>query len=183
MDIQESIVTYITNLNAQAFQQQLIGTLAAVTLLLGGMIYMFYMSTATQIQRAHSIIKLATKAEKIVADNRGITQEEERIADILEKNRDFNIKSFFEQFTREHNVTPEPNWATTTNPIEGNEKFEEVMLPATFKHQTTKTLVTLLDALDKKEIVYLKEINIVKEGQTIRFDLILATKKSRRVIT
>ncbi len=176
------VVDYISSLSAKDSFKIIIGAVSVVTIIALGTAYFVYArgkKHVTSIRELHTLIK---KSSGILAQSKSIGQEEDRIEELLQKNRDFNIKSYFEQFCRSHGVTPEPNWETTTNPIEGNDKFEEVVLPATFGGQTTEKLVTLLDDLDKEEIVYLKELAIRKEPSTIAFDLTIATKKMRRVV-
>ncbi len=182
MKIFDQAITYITSLTDKDFQKQLIALLSIVSIVVCGIVFFVYRKSSTKISHIKQIHKLAQKAAVVLSNNARIEKEEKRIEKILIENKDFNIKSYFEQFCREHDITPEPGWDTTTNPIETNEKFDEVLLPATFKNQTTKTLAPLLEDLDKKEIVYIKELTIKKEEDTITFDLTIATKKPRRVL-
>jgi hypothetical protein len=178
----DQIVTYITQLSAKDFQKQLIIVISVITISIVGIMYYVYQQGSARVRQIKQLGQLTQKVATVLADNARIQKEEDRIQELLVKNKDFNIKSYFEQFCREHNVVPEPNWDTTINPIEGNEKFEEVILPATFKNQNTKKLVGLLDVLDKNDIVYLQELAINKEKQLINVDLTIATKRLRRVL-
>ena len=178
----DQIITYITSLSDKDFKKQLITLLSVVTITTFSIIYFSYRKSSMKIQKLKQLHKFAQKSNVILTNNKRIEKEEIRIQELLIKNKDFNIKSYFEQFAREHNVTPESGWDTTINPIEDNEKFDEVILLASFKNQTTKTLAILLEALDKKEIVYIKELAIQHEEQKIAFDLTLATKKPRRLL-
>ena len=183
MEFLKPIIDYIIKLKDKEFQQYMIAILAGITLICCGTIYVTYSRSKGHIITIKQLKKLEQKSYMILSDNQKIQLEEDRIQKLIEQNKEFSIKTYFEKFTREHNAAPEANWDTTVNPIEGNDKFDEVVLPATFKKQTTKTLVTLLDALDKNEIVYLKEVAIThEEGQKISFTLTIATKKPKRQI-
>jgi len=176
------ITDYIVTLKPKELKQQLgiiMGSAALITL---GSVYYIYYTSNHSLAYIKQIQSLAEKSAAILASNERIQHEENRIQEILSQNKDFDIKSYFEQFCREHKITPEPNWGTTVNPIEGNNKFEEIILSATFKNETTKTLAKILDTLDKNEIVYLAELAIKKENDKIAFDLVIATKKMRRVV-
>ncbi len=179
----DDAIEYITLLSEKDFKRQLGIILGIASLSAFGLVYYIYSKSASYQAGYKQLISQVQKTKQIMQENAVLQREEDRIQDMLEKNRDFSLKSYFEQFYREHKITPEPNWDTTINPIEGNEAFEEVILPATFRNETTKKLVRILDDLDKKEIVYLKELVIKKEEEkTITFEITLATKKMRRII-
>jgi hypothetical protein len=174
------VTDYIVNLKPKELKQQLGIIIISVTIITIGSMYYIYYTSNQYITYTKQIQGLAEKSAVILANNERIQHEENRIQEILSQNKDFDIKSYFEQFCREHKITPEPSWGTTINPIEGNNKFEEIILSATFKNETTKTLAKILDTLDKNEIVYLAELAIKKENDKIAFDLVIATKKMRR---
>ena len=182
MKIFDQPIAYITSLSDKDLKKQMIVFLSFVTLTTFGIIYFSYRTSLSKMQEILHLHKLLQKSVVVLSNNERIEKEKTRIEELIIKNKDFNIKSYFEQFTREHAMTPESGWDTTTNPIEGNENFDEVILPATFKNQTTKTLEILLEAIDKKEIVYIKELSIRREEQKISFDLTIATKKPRRLL-
>jgi len=110
-----------------------------------------------------------------------MTKEEQRLKDILDKNKDFTMPGFFEQFCREQNIVPEQGWNPLSEPV--NDKFDEIILKATFKGLSTEKLVKIIEALDKKEIVYIKQLEIHNEGENkINVDLTLATKKYKTLL-
>src|SRR5438045_4889665 len=110
------------------------------------------------IARIKQLRSLAEKSSRIIQNNRDMTKEELRWREKLEKDKNFTMQSFFEQFCREQNITPEQGWNARAEPV--SEKFDEITLPATFKGQTTESLVGILAALEKKEIVYIKELTV-----------------------
>jgi len=182
MKIFNTVTTYVINLSEKDFKNYLIGVLAGITSVTLLSFYFIYARSSKKVKNIRQLHSLVAKSTATLSQNEAIQWEEDRIQELLSQNKDFNIKSYFEQFCREHHIVPEANWDTIVNPLEGNEKFEEVILAATFKNETTKTLVTLLDALDKNEIVYLSELVIKKQEDKISFDLVIATKKLKRVL-
>ena len=182
MELINRITTYIINLSEKDFQKYFIVVISVITFSVAGSIYYIYSKSSKLVKEIKQVQQLSEKSTAILINNSQIQKEEDRIQELLSNNKDFSIKSYFEQFCREQHITPEPNWETTPNPIEGNEKFEEVTLRASFKNETTKTLVTILDALDKNEIVYLTELKIKKDKDKIGFDIVIATKKLRHVV-
>ena len=181
MEALKKLATYIQTLDTKQSQRLVLATLAAITICICGLTYFIQEKKDELITKIKQLNTLAEKAAKIIIDNKKMTDEEFRLKDILDKNKDFTIKSFFEQFCRDFGVVPEPGWDTRTETV--NEKFDEIMLPATFKGQTTEQLVKFLETLDKKEMVYLKELSIKKEAQgKITFDVTLAAKRYKSLL-
>ncbi|MGD1997855.1 MAG: hypothetical protein PVJ92_02985 [Candidatus Dependentiae bacterium] len=181
MDIQEKVISHILSLDSKRFQQYLGVLLGIVFAGCVGTVYLFYTSRAAKIEQLTQLYDQVRKNDKIVVESDKIKAEEERIQDILSDNKGFNIKTFFETFYRQHNVQPEGDWDTEVRSIEGNDTFDEVLLPVTFKKQTTQNMVLLLSALDKHEIVYIKELEIERgEGKVITVNLTIATKKRKQ---
>jgi len=181
MEFFDSLATYIVQLDRKKFNTYAAALLGGIFLAGCGSVYFFYNKRTTLLAQLDALYKQAEQNNKIVHSFEKVKKEEERIQTLLENNKGFSVKSFFEQFCSEHKVTPEPGWDTEVRGIEGNEQFDEVVLPATFKKQSTKELVTLLNSLEANEIVYIKELDIKKEeNNTISFNLTIATKKQKR---
>jgi hypothetical protein len=181
MDIKETmenITVKIHGLSKKEFEKYLMLSLGAMAFLTGGMIYYIYQRSSSLVTEIRQIEKLAKKSVKISAEYEKIKEEEERLQAVLEKNKDFNMKIYFEQFCKEQSLTPESGWDTSYESI--NEKFDEVSISASFKKQTTEKLISVFQEIDKKEIVYVKNLRIRKEkDKTIRFDFTISTKKSK----
>jgi len=180
MEMFDKTVSYILSLDRKHFQQYLLVSLAGFGLLCGGIIYWSHSTRNKKIDLLNQIHEQAHKNDKVLRASQKIKAEETRIQQLLEDNKEFNIKSYFEQFCQQHRITPESGWDTETLSIDGNDTFDEILLPATFKQQTTQVLVTLLNSIDKNEIVYIKELEVKRDKQkTITFTLTIATKKRK----
>jgi len=172
---------YLQNLNKRDFEKYLIISLIGIAIATGIFTYYLYSQSSSKISQLKKLEDLANKASIILSNNKKMQVEEERLKQLLEQEKEFSIKTFFEQFIGEQGITPEPGWNATTQPLAGSDKFDEVILSAIFKGQTTQKLVKVLDALDKKEIVYIKELKIKNEdNKKITAELAIATKKYKR---
>jgi len=181
MEALKKFAAYIQNLDTKQSQKFILITLSAVTICVCGLTYFIQEKKDELITKITQLNKLAEKAARIIVDNKKMTEKEFHLKDILDKNKDFTIKGFFEQFTRDLGITAESGWETRSETI--NEKFDEVTLPAVFKGQTSESLVKFLETLDKNEMVYLKELSIKKEAQgKITFDVVLATKQYKPLL-
>lgn len=173
-----NIVATIQTLSKKQLEKYIVATLVVAGLLLGGIIFFTYSSSSELVSEMKVLEKQANNAASILNQYKKMQKEEDRIQALLEKHKTFNLKIFFEQFCKENGINPEPGWDTSDESI--NAKFEEISLPATFKGQTTEKLVQILAKIDKKEILYVKELNIKNDGaKKITFDMTIATKRSK----
>ena len=176
MEVFAKIIAFIQQMNKKEFQHYLGITLGIVTLSTALIIYSVYSKSDDLLEKMKRINVLAVKTSTILGTYEKMKEEEERYQNSIEKNKDFTLNGYFEQFCREQNLTPEPGWVSGTESI--NEQFEEISLPATFKGLTTEKLVNLLDILDKKELIYVKDLKIKNTGsKQISCEITIATNK------
>jgi hypothetical protein len=169
------IAALFHNLTKKQFQQYFFIFLGGSCIVVGSMIYWIYLQSTDLLLEIKKIETLSQKAVKILADNEQMQMEAHRIQDLFDQNKDFTIKSFFETFCKEQGLTPEPGWSSRTD--ETNDRFDEVVISATFKQQVTEKVVAILVALEKNAIVYIKDFAIKNEGdKKINFDITIATK-------
>lgn len=179
MEFLDQIIIYIERLDQKKFLQQAGIFLACITLVTGGIVYLIETKRNTEIANLKELSELSQKSAKVIRESEKIKLEEERVRALLDDNKNFSIKTYFEQFCRAHEITPEAGWDTETRSIDGNDMFDEILLPAVFKNQTMEHLVTILNDLDENEIVYIKELEIKNAEQNITFTLTIATKKQK----
>jgi len=175
---------YIKSLTKQEFQQYLLGTIAGIAILAFGASYYVYSVSASLVQEIKKLNTQTNKIKLLIAQSKKLAKEEESIQEILAKKPDFTMNSFFEQFYTKHAIKPESNWKPEEGAvIEGSRpgvKYQEIILRATFKNQTMKKLVEVLQDVYAKPIIYLKGLEITAEGQKINFELMLATKQAKK---
>lgn len=177
----DQIIITLTSLDRKKFNLYLGIFLGVTALMAGGVIYWLHQKRSAQIKELTTLHEQTQKIDRIVENSEHVQAEEERVQNLLEENKGFSIKTYFEQFCSEHNVTAEQGWDTESRSLEGNEAFDEVILSATFKNQTTQSLVTILTSLNYNEIVYIKELEVKNEGsRKISFTLTIATKKRKQ---
>jgi hypothetical protein len=117
----------------------------------------------------------------VLEDNQKMELEEKRVQAILDSDKDFNIKSYFEGFCQSQGL-PNQGWGDTRI-NELNDKFDEVSLTASFNGLSTEKLVRILEEFYKKEIIYIKSLNVKQEpDKKISFNITIATKSPKRGI-
>ncbi|MCK4650770.1 hypothetical protein KAT08_01215 [Candidatus Babeliales bacterium] len=182
MKVLNQLTDYIQNLKEKDFKKYLTIFLIVTVFLAVGTTYYFYDKNNKLILQIKKLDGLIKQTIKLIKEHKTIKGKEKQLEKLLEKNKDFDIRSFFESFCKEKHITPEPAWDTTTIPLE-SDKFDEIELTATLKNLTTQKLVEIIQSLNKKEIIYIKEITITNEkNKTITIDITLAAKKYKKGI-
>ncbi|MFA6527572.1 MAG: hypothetical protein WCT20_04065 [Candidatus Babeliales bacterium] len=176
MEVLVKLVAFIQQMGKKEFERYLGITLGSVIVLTGIIIYSIHCKSEDLIDRMKRTDIFAQKISTILTTYEKMKTEEDKYQNMIEKHKDFTLNGTFEQLCREQNITPEPGWVSRTDSI--NEKFDEISLPATFKGLTTEKLVNFLDALDKKELIYVKEVKIKNTGsKQISCEITIATNK------
>lgn len=177
------IIKHIQKLNKKDFEKNLTMFLAIITMISFGGIYFIYTEKEELINKIKATKRLVLKTSNLVQTYEKMQKEEDKLQKLLEQEKDFNIKTYFEEFCSKQQITPEGNWEAITQELPGSEKFDESVISATFNNQTTKKLIDILQALNEKTIVYIKDLIIKSEdNKKISFDITIATKKFKRSI-
>ena len=183
MKMLQNIANYIQKLNKKDFEKNLTLFLVVIIISSLSVTYFIYTKSSDLIEKIRITKKLTLKTMNIIETHKKMQKEEDKLQKLLEEEKDFDIDTYFEQFCSEQKITSEGSWETTTQELAGSDKFDEVSLSVTFKNQTTQKLVTILEALSKKDIVYIKELIIKNENnKKIIFDITIATKKFKRSV-
>ena len=186
MKIIESAITFIVNLDKRRFMIYFVTLLFTIFLITGGITYVIHVKGTNLVAHIRNFQKITRDAREITYLYETIQDRKQGIIDALEQEQDFELKSFFASFCKENNIKPESNWSTIATSIEGNEFLEEISLAAIFNNFTMQKCVALFEALEKKDIVYIKNMTISKEGEdkktskTVSLDLAIATLKYRQ---
>ena len=167
---------YLDALGQREFKMHVIGFLASVLSIGCFMVYSIQSSKKDLLKKLQALNTQTIKAYKIIENNREIVKDELRLRQKLDMEKDFSIRGYFEQFYRDQGLSPDGNWETRTEPM--NEKFDEIVLPVTFKGLTSDQLVKALIELNKKDIVFLKECAIRSTNNNkINVTMTIATKR------
>jgi regulator of replication initiation timing len=180
MKIIYNLTNYIEKMSKKDFDKNLKLVIGLIFFLAIGLSYFFYTQNSDLITRIKDTDKLKIKIQNIITKYDKIKIEEDRLKKLLDEDPNFNIRKFFEEFYTQQGITPEPNWDNEERL--DFDKFEEIKISATFKNQTTQKLVSIIEELNKKGIVYLKGLKIENQGNSkITFYIDLATKKLKTV--
>lgn len=175
-------MSLLQELSKKEFERYLVIFLAAVLAVALGIVYYISSTSSEYVNQIITLQRLSDQAARVLAENDQLLQEQQRIQSLFEQEKDFNIKSYFEQFCKQQNITAEAGWDADSSDI--GDKFTETVLHATFKGQSMQKIVQIIDALDKKETTYLKEVIIRSEpNQRITTELRIGTVRPKKGIS
>jgi hypothetical protein len=179
MEFIVKITKHIQSLSKKQIQRYFLVFLLGSGVCVLGMIYFVYSKSLVLVNEIKRLESLANKATKVLGEDQKMEDESLRIQGMLDKEKDFNIRSYFESFCQSQGL-PIQGWSDTRT-REINDKFDEIYLPASFKGQKTEKLVKILEEFYKKEIIYVKNLRIKQEpDKKISFEITIATKAMKR---
>jgi hypothetical protein len=175
----KNLEVQIQGLSKKEFHQYAYFFLATITLIVAASLYYIHSTTSTKMKHLENTRQLSAQTIQIMNQHKELEDEDAKIKALLEKNKDFNLSTFFENLSNKHSMKPEPNWKPETELLEGSTEFEEITIQASFKKQTTEKLIAFLHDIYEEAMVYLKELTIAKKNETphISCDITIATKR------
>lgn len=182
MKIIDDILSFIFSLDSKRFLIYL--GIITITLALSAtaLLYFIHAKSTTLINNIKLLQKLNEESKILIATYDTIQTRKEAVFDLLEKEKNFDLKSFFATFSKENNLKIESPWTTIAETVEGNELLEEISLPITMPHITMQQLVHFLETFKQKERVYIKNLTLTKETEPpflITCSFTIATLKYR----
>lgn len=179
----KNIVDLYLSYSRQKRLYMLLSTAAASVGLIGGLVWYITDSADLIIQNIRQIQRLKTENVLLVERYEKAQEQEQKFIEQVNQRKDMSIKTYFEKFIKEQNLSPEGNWAETEkNPILDNDLFEEEILRASFKSMTAEAIVKILEAIDKENIVEVSSVVLKKQDSLILLDLVLAMKRFKKVV-
>ena len=180
MKIVGNILTHINSLTKSEFDRHVLYIMLGVVLFAAGGFYFTSTTSEEYVQTINSLHTQSRNAGNLSVRFATAQREKRRVTHLLSENKTFEIKSFVENFFRDHNIRPTSDWAVITSNLPGNDQLEELSLKVRISGQSMENVVTLLSNLAQKEIVYVRELSLEKEASfggrnNVSIELVLAT--------
>jgi hypothetical protein len=183
LSIVTQVVTFFNQCNQRERMRAIMFIIAGVCCVLGGIVGYIQIASEDLITQINQLQRLRIANNKILTRYAALQDKELAFNAQMQERKDFSIKTYFERFIKEHNITAEGNWAETEKrAIPGNDLFEEEILKASFKNMTTEKIVGILGDFEKDNFVDVKEASLKLEGSTVTLDLVLAAKRFKKMI-
>lgn len=183
MEIVNRLRLAIEGLERKDFYKYLIIVLAVVFFLVGFFVFRFYRNMSALRIRIDDVNEIREeKVRSILKRMDSVERQRKQVNDILAKEKDFLIAGYFDDLLSQQRLV-DNRTEESTSIIELGNDYREVVLRARFVGMTMKQLCELLDAIEKKERVYAKSLEIIrstKTPETIDVNMTIATLQPKR---
>jgi hypothetical protein len=166
-------------------RKYILGIIAVIITLLSTSLYYINVQSASLAKSISQARSMAAKTDSLISEYNAVTQEEDNLADTLSKKKDFaGLKSYFERFCQTNKITPEPGWSETAEvkEISGSDRFQEETLLAQIKNIKMKELVQYIDAIEKDDLISLKDLSVEKNDKKLSLKMTISTKRFKRTV-
>lgn len=177
MKLFDSIEQHIAQLDAKTFRNYLIAFFTILGLTLGIILWRYYSST----QSIHKNIRRINQEREQVQDialRNALVKEQQRVVEaLIKRNPNFKILGYFDTVLSQHNLTRNLSSRPETRPTDLDTGHTEMTLTANLTGLNMKSIVELLDTLERNDRINTKEIEITKPGfgRTVNLNLTIAT--------
>ncbi|HBS48053.1 TPA: hypothetical protein DEO28_02420 [Candidatus Dependentiae bacterium] len=178
----EKILNFINQLDQENFKKYLIILIGVLLFIIGSALFFIQSKSSSLINQIQAAQRAAINSNKLIIKFQNVENQKSKLQKNLDSLQDFDIKGFFESFTRSNKIKSDGNWTFATISIAGNDLLEETSLQATFKNLTMEKLVSILKELEEKDNIYVKNLKITREeNKTLSIDIMIGTLKYKQV--
>lgn len=116
------------------------------------------------------------KAREFLEQHEQVKQQQDEIREVLAQDRTFKIQQYFDKILNELRLQNKLSKPTeVAEPQDLKNGFNEIRLDASFTALTMQDLVQLLQKIEEARRIYIKDLEIAKETNTIAVTLVIAT--------
>ncbi|MFC1854487.1 hypothetical protein ACFLY6_01300 [Candidatus Dependentiae bacterium] len=177
--ILDTIIIRFEELELSELRKFVIISVAAFGLLAGFVLYKISSYSGDLIKKISKNQSLSKQATDLLTRRKSIESREFAFASLCEeKSIPGGLIPFLNDFFRENAVNPASGWQDTleTIAVPKSDKFEEQRIQVSFRGQTTEQMVNLLDSLYNETMVMIREIEVNREGNSLKVNLLIATR-------
>lgn len=180
----DKIFDFLNDLSEKNFIHFIVIFLAFVAGLCGVIIYKYYSSSSDQIKQIRTINNLRTEAKDLLERNLAIKKQQEKVDEILNKDKNFKIINYFDTLTKElrlNNYINEKSKQINISDVESKQNYSEIRLSVKIQNINMKQLTGLLEKIENNERVFIKKLDINKSEKlpAIDADLTIATLEEK----
>ncbi len=178
MELVNRLRLAIEGFERKDFYKYLIIIMTLVVLFMGLTIYWHYSSMGDLRTRINDVNDTREKqVRSLLKRMNNVKQQRGRVKDILAKEQNFKIAGYFNDLLTQQGLL-DYRTEESTSEVDMSNDNTEISLRERFSGITMKQLCELLDALEKKERIYAKNLEIsksVKMPETIDVNMTIAT--------
>lgn len=177
MNFLKQFFIQIQKIDQKKIYQGMAGTLGALLLVIGLIIFYYYSSIAELRRKIDLVNESREEIRTILTKQEQVQQQHKTVNALLAEDPNFKIGGYFKNILEKLNLT-EKNKKYVTEPIEREDNYRETILNAEFVDMSMKELTELLSVIEQSARVYTKELEISKSKKTahkINVKLVIGT--------
>ncbi|MBT4594909.1 hypothetical protein HOD08_03455 [bacterium] len=178
----QDFIMHVQDLHKDIFKRYLIIVIViGASMMLAGVAYI-KITSSLYVSQIRETAKLSSKVEQLIGEHEQIEQEEVEMTELLESGTFRNLKSYFEQFIKKNSISPETNWAETSemHTSDENDALEEERIAAKFSNKNTKQIVEIIGFVESDKILRIKDATIINTGGKLVLTLTIAAQRLKR---
>jgi len=180
MEFLQSLKTRILNFEKKEFYRNSGAFIGIIGLLIFGIFYYYYSTVSSLRKNLKKINGRRAEAQLVLKKLQTVTKQKEEVDALLNKEKNFKIQSYFDDTVKQLNLTLHQKRDADVSEESLQKGYSEIKLVSQFKAITMEQLCKLLDSLEQKPRIYVKELSITKaRGAALDVTLTIATLKSQ----
>ncbi len=174
-----NLIILLNDMSKKEFYRNGLIALGLLFAFIAGSFYYYFTETDILKSKIARLNKQRISIKKLLEEHTKNSFNRKEIDTILTEEKDFRILNFFETTLKETDLsTALKGNLEPTESVFISKQYAESKLIASFKQITMQQIYTLLEALQKKSRIYIKEITLVKtKGATVDATITIATLK------
>jgi len=183
MKIFQTLANFIKNNDQKQLYRYFALFLGILTAILAIILYIHFSSVSTLRKKIKRINTQREMTRTILEHHERVIQQKIHVDEILEKDKNFKIKQYLPAVIQELGLTSYNTKIGEVLDDDLNNGYREERLDAYFSGMSMRTIVDLLDTLEKNERIYIKELSITKslKASTLDVTLVIATLQQKTV--
>ena len=185
MKIAEPLQNFINKLESQDFYKYLFATLALVFFLIFGIIFQFYRSKSTLLEKIDTINEQREITQRILGKYQHVKKQQKDVDAMLAQNEGFKIGGYFKTLLTELNLKDNKTVGDHSH-IDHRNNYRENILRTKLVDMNMKQVCELLYELEKTKRIYTKELSVSKskkKHKKVDIALTIATLEPRQTFT
>ena len=178
MELLKQLQNRIIHFERKEFYQYAGALFGAVFIVILGLVYYYFSKTSELHSTLKKLNKNRQEVQQLLQEYKIVEKQKEAVNDMLDEERNFKLKSFFDNLTTQFNLRNQQQKEAEVTEELLHKKYTEIRLTAQFRQITMQQLCELLNGIEQKQRVYTKELVITKtKGAALDVILTIATIK------
>lgn len=177
MTFSQRVKTFITSLDSNEFYRNAAVFIGINVLLMSGVMWYYFSKTHALQSSLREIYKKDADSKELLNRLKEVKQQSEEVNTLLEQEKNFKIKNFFDDTVRKLNLSSfQKGEAKVSEESVLGKRYTEVTLQVMFQRINTKQLCDVLQAIEQKARIYTKDLTVTKmKGAALSVTLTFAT--------